>query len=446
MDLIRPALKAIEILESNGFEAFTVGGAVRDFVMKKKPSDIDIATNALPEDILKVFTPKYKVIETGLKHGTLTVVINSFHMEITTYRLDGEYIDNRHPKEVYFTKNIYEDLSRRDFTINAMAYNPRTGILDPFDGMSDIKNKLIKCVGKPDKRFKEDALRIMRTLRFASVLDFEIEEETKNAIKITKNLLENISKERISVELIKFLCGNKPKDILIEYTDVFGVFIPEILALKNFLQYNPYHIYDVLTHTGTVVENIENTFHLRLAALLHDIGKPQTFTKDENEIGHFKGHPQIGEDIARNILHNLKFDNFTISKVCTLVKYHDIHLEPNKKQIKKWLNKLGEENFFDLLKLKKADILAQNPDFLYRIDTVNEISNLAQKIIKENECFSLKHLEINGNDLINMGISGKDIGMILNKILDMVLNEEISNSHEILIKKATEIANETEKN
>ncbi|MBQ5565782.1 MAG: HD domain-containing protein, partial [Clostridia bacterium] len=324
---------AIEKISKNGFEAYIVGGCVRDSLLGKTPKDYDITTSASPQEVEKIFSD-CRVIETGIKHGTVTVLINSMPLEITTFRIDSEYVDNRHPESVTFTKSLREDTARRDFTMNAIAYNNFTGICDFYGGETDIKNKIVRCVGNPDLRFNEDALRIMRAIRFSSVLGFEIEENTRSSIFKNKELLKNISSERIAAELVKLLCGKNAKKVLCEYIDILGVVMPELLPMKDFDQRNAHHIYDIWTHTAVAVENIEPAPILRLTALFHDIGKPECFFM-KNGQGHFYGHAAVSEKISDNILKRLKFDNTSRETITTLVKLHDIQIEETETAVKR---------------------------------------------------------------------------------------------------------------
>ncbi|MEG1719979.1 MAG: HD domain-containing protein [Clostridia bacterium] len=431
--------KAIEMLRVSGYDGYVVGGALRDFILQKEPTDIDITTNAIPPEIVKIFS-EYKVIETGIKHGTVTVVIESFHIEITTYRVDGKYSDNRHPDFINFTLSLKEDLARRDFTMNAIAYNEKDGIIDFYNGEKDISEKTIRCVGDAFERFKEDALRIFRAVRFASVLSFEIEEQTHKAMQKNKELLLNVSVERLYVELSKMLCGEDIKNVLLKYIDIIGVIIPELLPLKGLSQNNPYHIYDALTHTAVAVSCIENVLYLKIAMLFHDLGKAKTYTEDEKGIGHFYGHSEISEQMARDILRRLKVDKFTLDRVCILIKYHDLKLMKNKRFIKKWLNKLSKEVFMELLLVKKADDLAKNESCFLRIKFYEEIKEMAEEIIAEGSCFNLCDLKVNGKDLINIGITrGDKIGKTLKLLLEGVIDDEIPNEKDDLLKTALKI-------
>ncbi len=418
---------ALKLLKTSGFEAYLVGGCVRDSILDIEQKDFDITTDAEPYQILKVFQ-EYRVIETGLKHGTVTVMINSVPLEITTYREDGNYSDNRRPDQVNFIKSLKEDLARRDFTMNAIAFNPETGFVDYFGGVEDIRRKAIRAVGDPEKRFREDSLRILRGLRFTSVYGFEIEAETAQAMLDLKALLKNISVERIAVELIKTLSGINMKQVMTEFYEVYGEFIPELLPMAGFEQQSKYHIYDVYLHSIMVAQSIENKPYFKLAALLHDIGKPFAFSTDAEGTGHFYGHAEESVRIADNILTRLKFDNFTKERVLTLIQYHDSRILESDKSVKRWLNRLSPEVFFDLLELKRADKLAQNPDLVDASEDVDAIRSIAERILSEKQCFSLKDLCVGGKDLIELGYEeGKKIGEILNLTLGMVIEGELDN-------------------
>lgn len=432
-----PVQFIIQELEKCGHEAYMVGGCVRDNILGRVPHDYDICTSATPEEIIKAF-PYEQIIPTGLQHGTVTILINGEPYEITTYRIDGEYTDSRRPDSVKFTDNLIEDLKRRDFTINAMAYNPRTGLIDPFNGMKDIQHKKIRCVGSSKERFGEDALRILRAIRFASQLDFTIMPNTDWEIVQQYKSLKNISIERINSEFCKIVSSNNFCVSMVLYEKVFSLFIPEIKDIVGFKQNNPYHIYDVWEHTVHAIEQCDNDdvddLILKLAVLFHDIGKPHSYQDGENGIRHFKGHGRVSADITNSIMRRLRFDNGTKEKVVELIYYHDATFEVGKKYVKRWLNKIGEEQFRRLLNLRRADIKAQNPKYIKdRIQKVNEIEILLDEVLSEESCFTMKDLAVNGRDLISIGYkSGKELGNVLNTLLQMVINEEIINDKEIL--------------
>lgn len=416
-------------LENNGFEAFVVGGCVRDSIMGKIANDWDMTTSSTPEETLEVFK-NYRTIPTGIKHGTITVLIDKQPLEITTFRVDGEYTDNRRPDSVSFTRNIENDLSRRDFTVNAMAYNDNGGIVDLFGGIEDIKNKIIRCVGDTDKRFHEDALRIMRAIRFSATLGFEIEKETAESIKRNKHLLQNIASERIRIELEKLLLGDDAERILLDFSDVIFEIIPELKETLGIEQICPYHIYDVWQHIVKSVAVSEKNKYVRLAMLLHDIAKPQMKTTDQNNQDHFKGHASVSADIAYEILKRLKYDNKTISVVTKLIFHHDDRLYNNPQNIKKHASKHGFDFLYLLDKVSRADILAQTPEMTDRISLCDNYLNELKKLEEKNVCLSISDLVVNGNDLMSFGFKGKEIGKTLEKILDKILKSEIENSKE----------------
>ena len=424
-----------DTLHKNGLEGYVVGGCVRDTLLGKEPKDWDVCTNAKPEKVMSVFEG-FNIIPTGLQHGTVTVVINHIGYEITTYRVDGDYSDGRHPDSVSFTSSLAEDLSRRDFTVNALAYNEIEGIVDIFGGIEDLRRKRIKCVGKAVDRFNEDALRILRALRFSSVLDFDIDIETKKAIfEVYKNL-DKIAKERINAEFSKLILGINNVKILREYEKVIFYIIPELKKLKGFEQNNPYHTFDVWVHSlKTLSEIKEKDLELRLAALFHDIAKPNCYSIDEKGVGHFYEHPEISSEITENIMKYLKFSNEEISVVTTLIKNHDNQLSPTKKCLRKILNKMEMPLLLRLLELKKADIKAQNPKYIDRLKDIEDFEEVIENFSVEEECFSLKHLKVNGNDLISMGIKpGKQMGEILNNLLSLVVDEQLVNERNELLK------------
>lgn len=417
-------------LTDAGYEAYFVGGCVRDAIMGNVPNDFDITTNATPDEMKAVFSDM-RIFLTGEKHGTVTVVSEGENVEVTTYRVDGEYKDSRHPESVSFTVNINEDLARRDFTMNAICYN--TAFVDPYGGREDIEKRIIRTVGNPDERFGEDALRIMRALRFASCLGFEIEEETKKSIHKNAHLLKNISVERIFVEFTKLLCGEYVRNILLEYYDVIGVFIPEILPCVGFDQKNAYHIYDVYEHIVRAVEASERDVKIRLCMFFHDIAKPMCFTIDEKG-GHFKGHDEKSAEVAHAVLRRLKADNDTIHTVEILVKEHQRAIVPKKKYVKRCLAKITMPVFDLLLKVKYADTVAHSDKAKGNFEVLKKLEGLRDEIVKEGECISLKDLAVNGSDIIALGITdGKRIGEILKKLLEMVIDGEVENHKEKLM-------------
>ena len=431
-----PVNYIIQELEKCGHEAYMVGGCVRDGVLGRKPHDYDICTSATPDEILKAF-PDEEIIPTGLQHGTVTILINKEPFEVTTYRIDGDYSDNRRPDNVTFTKNLVEDLRRRDFTINAMAYNPKTGLIDPFNGMEDIKYKKIRCVGSAEDRFNEDALRILRAIRFEAQLGFAGLPETMFEIERQYDRLKNISIERINSEFCKIVASEQFCVELVLYPNVFSLFIPELKDLIGFQQNNPYHAYDVFDHTVHAIEKCESDdLVVRLAVFFHDFGKPHSYQDGEDDIRHFKGHGKVSAEITDSIMKRLRFDNETRNNVVELVYYHDATFEVGNKYVKRWLNKIGEKQFRRLLEIRKADIKGQKPDYEEsRIEKVNNIENILEEILSEKSCFSLKDLAVNGNDVkeVMKLKEGKDIGYWLNEILKRVIDGELENNKDDLV-------------
>ena len=422
----------ITLLENAGFEAFCVGGAVRDSIMGLNPTDWDITTSASPEDTVRVFKD-YKTVDTGLKHGTLTVIIDKTPFEITTYRVDGDYNDNRHPENVHFTKKLSDDLSRRDFTVNALAYNDKTGLVDLYGGQEDIYNSIIKTVGNPSARFQEDGLRIMRALRFASVLGFTIESETAKAIHDNKDLLKNISAERLAVELSKLVCGKNAFNILMEYSDVLSVFIPEIKAAVGFKQYGKKHAYDVWEHICHTVDTIPQDRILRLTMLLHDLGKIPTHKLDENGNSTFKNHATVGGDMAHEILTRLRFDKKTINRVSFLVANHDFEPPLSKADLKKHLKNKTIDDIKTLLIIKKSDRGALSESYRDISKETEQCLKWLDEIEKNNECCKIAQLAITGDDLKKKGFKGEEIGKALEKLLNAVIEGELQNKKEALL-------------
>ena len=432
------ANELIHTLQNNGHSAYIVGGCVRDSILGRTPHDYDICTSATPSEMLEIFKDK-KIIETGLQHGTVTVVVNGEPYEITTYRIDGIYSDNRRPDTVTFTDKLVEDLRRRDFTINAMAYNDEEGLIDPFNGMEDIKYKKINCVGFAEDRFGEDALRILRAIRFAAQLEFTIMPGTDWEIHKQYKNLENISIERINSEFCKIASSDDFCVELLLYKDVFSLFIPELKDMFDFPQNNPWHIWDVFRHTIHAVEYCDSDdLVVTLAVFFHDFGKPHSYQDGEDGIRHFKGHGKVSADMTDSIMKRLRFDNETRNDVVELVYYHDATFEVGKKYVKRWLNKIGEKQFRRLLQVKKADNKAQNLELSSdRIKELSEIEVLIDEVLQEDECFSLKDLAVNGNDLIGVGYkAGKELGNTLNKLLQLVIDGDCPNEKEKLLQEA----------
>lgn len=423
----------IEVLQQRGYEAFAVGGCVRDSILGRIPDDWDITTSASPYQVKELFQ---RTVDTGLQHGTVTVMVGNTGYEVTTYRIDGEYEDGRHPKEVLFTSNLTEDLKRRDFTINAMAYSQEQGLIDAFGGMDDMQNKIIRCVGDPWKRFGEDALRILRAVRFAAQLGFVIEEKTKQAIVELAPTLVKISAERIQTEMVKLLISDRPQLWETVYeTGITKIIMPEIDRMMETEQNNPHHIGTVGEHTLLALTKVEKNKVLRLTMLLHDLGKYETRTTDEQGTDHFYGHGKAGEELAKKILRRLKFDNDTIRQVTKLVLWHDYRVTPERKAVRRAVNKVGEDLFPLLLKIQRADYQAQSEyrreEKMQRLSQVEEIYN---EILENKECVSLKTLAVTGRDLIHEGMKpGPQLGATLQQLLEAVLEQPEMNEKEKLL-------------
>lgn len=420
-------------LYRRGYEAYAVGGCVRDSILKQNPQDWDICTQAKPYEIIQCFK-EYKIIDTGIKHGTVSVFLNKKNYEITTYRVDGRYSDTRRPDDVIFVSSLKEDLKRRDFTINAMAYNKKEGLVDYFGGIKDLNNKTIRCVGNCSARFNEDSLRILRALRFAAKFSFKIDKKTSKAIHENKELIKHLSAERIKQEFNKLLLCEGAEKVLLDYPLVLSVFIPYIKATVGYDQQNPYHPYDIWTHIVKSVVSIKPDLTLRLAMFFHDLGKPLCEGIIEVK-KHFCDHAELSAEIARDTMKKLKYDNNTIDKVYNLVYYHDTKLLCEKTTVKRWLNNMGLKEFSQLLEVKRADAKAQNPLYIEdRLKIYDNIQNLIEKIVKNKECYNLKHLAVNGDDIISLGYyQGEVIGNILDYLLNMVIEEKAENNKEELI-------------
>ena len=501
----------IKHLESCGYEAFAVGGCIRDSIMGRVPNDWDLCTSASPDEMKKCFAgfvwqPAYlsdmcledstahpadnadsrqptthtgvcKVIETGLQHGTLTVLLDGETFEITTYRIDGEYSDGRHPDQVLFTRSLEEDLARRDFTVNAMAYNETVGLVDPFGGQDDLKAKILRCVGNPEKRFTEDSLRILRCIRFASQLDYIIENSTTNAMYSCLPLIDRVAAERIRVEFEKLLCGPAAVTVLRKHRDIIAHIIPEIKPMFDLDQKNAYHIYDVWEHTLHVIKNIPAMPLLRLMAFFHDIGKPPTMTVVPNERyvpertdqsnaggmpptinsvaaskpsdsgatypewGHFYGHEAAGAEITKTILRRLKFDNYSRDTICNVIDAHKIVFQPTERHARRLLHRLGEEQLRMLIQLELADVKSQNPIYTdERVANITAFESALDAVLAAEQCFSMKHLSVNGRDLIELGVpQGQKIGRILNTLLDQVVEGTLPNDRETLMTHAAKL-------
>jgi tRNA nucleotidyltransferase/poly(A) polymerase len=439
IDIPDQVQKILTKLTDAGYEACVVGGCVRDSVMGLKPNDWDVTTSARPDEMKRTLG-EWKLIETGIRHGTVTVLLDRMPVEVTTFRVDGPYSDGRHPDRVFFTQNLKDDLSRRDFTVNALAYHPEHGMIDCFGGLEDLRNQSIRCVGEPDRRFQEDGLRILRALRFSAVLGFSIERSTSDSIFRNAALLDLIAKERIRSEFMKLLGGKNAVGVLREYRSVFAQFMPELNAMVHFPQNNPYHIYDVWEHTLKALECTDGNPALRLAVLLHDSGKPLCYTQDENGIGHFHGHGAKSRELAGAILRRLRFDRDTVDRITTLVEYHDISLPSEKKILLRRLNRFGDENLRLLFQIKEADIRAQNPAFLNRLGQLKAAEELFHEILAQKLCFSLKDLAVKGGDLIALGVPpGPEVGKILSALLEEVMDGTCPNRREALLLRAGQL-------
>ena len=436
INLPRKVLMIINNLQLHGYEAYAVGGCVRDSILARRPEDWDITTSARPEEIKKLFR---RTVDTGIEHGTVTVLLGKDSYEVTTYRIDGAYEDNRHPKEVRFTNNLEEDLRRRDFTINAMAYNDEVRLVDAFGGMQDLNHHLIRCVGDPKERFSEDALRILRAVRFSAQLNFPIEPKTAEAVRELAPALNNISAERIQTELVKLLISPHPERIQDAYElGITKVILPEWDAMAGVEQNTPHHKYDVAKHTLYALKNVKRDKILRLTMLFHDMGKPEKKTVDETGRAHFKGHAEVSARIASGIMRRLKFDNDTRQKVEKLVYYHDYRMPAQARNVRRAMNRIGEELFPRYLKVRRADTAAQS-SYLKEEKEANlaGVEQCYRDILERQECVSLKTLAVNGGDLIKLGINpGPEIGKILNALLAEVLEHPEKNQKEVLLEMA----------
>ncbi|MBR5975394.1 MAG: HD domain-containing protein [Clostridiales bacterium] len=434
--------EVISRLEEDGKEAYVVGGAVRDILMGKKPDDYDVTTSATPHEVAALFGQE-NCHPTGIAHGTVTVVINGMPVEVTTFRIDGDYEDGRHPNEVHFTRSLEEDVKRRDFTINALAMRLDGTVLDYCGGIEDIRNKCLRTVGEPSRRFREDALRILRALRFASERGFSIEKETSEEIFRRKNDLCSLSVERIWKEFSRLMLGSHCVPILREYFDVVDAILPEIVPMRGFLQHNPHHIYDVWEHTLVSIEHIPATPVLRMTMLLHDIGKPECFVMDDSGIGHFYGHQKVSADIADAILRRWKVDTKTRETIVLLIREHDAVLEPSLRIVRRRLLRYGEEVLRMLLEVKKADISAHSEKSAYRLPEISAFETILDQVVEEKMCCSYSAMAINGNDLMRMGIEpGIRIGQLKKQLLEEVVDGRIPNEREALLKRALELKEE----
>ena len=444
IDIPDEVVQTMQLLENGGFEAYIVGGCVRDSIMHRIPHDWDICTSATPDEMKRVFGG-FQTIDTGIQHGTVTVVVNSMNIEVTTYRIDGMYSDGRHPDSVQFTSSLVEDLQRRDFTMNAIAVNLNGVTVDPFNGVVDISNKVIRCVGYPFERFEEDPLRILRALRFQAQLGFVMESQTHDEMyngHLIGKLMTSVSKERICSEFIKMVVSDGFSTILATEPHLMAVMTPCTKASINFDQNNPYHWYPLHEYTSIAMKFLRTNDPItRIALYFHDCGKPMTETKDSEGVSHYYGHGAASANLAKKVMMDLRMDNDTIEKVYQLVFIHDVYITPSMKSIKRVLNRMDAinrdnaiEQFNRLLFIKEADICAQNMDYMIeRIEEIGQIRMNLEQIIKSDHCFTRKDLAINGKDLIEMGIpEGKDIGILLDCVLEEVMNEAFPNDHDVL--------------
>ena len=427
----------IDTIENAGYEAYAVGGCIRDSILFREPKDWDITTSAKPDEVKALFK---RTIDTGIQHGTVTIILGNCGYEVTTYRIDGEYLDGRHPKEVVFSASLAEDLRRRDFTMNALAYHPKRGLVDLFDGIGDMQKGVIRCVGVANERFSEDALRIMRAIRFAGELGYEIEEQTRAAMTLLAENLQKISAERIQVELNKLLISAHPELIRTAYeTGILKVILPHLDTAFHTTQNNPHHCYTVGEHSLKATIHVRADKVLRLAALFHDIGKICTKTKDENGIDHFHGHAAVSRKMTKEILKQLKYDNDTTNSVLTLIEYHDYELSLKPEGMRKDISKIGSAYFPMLFELKEADVYGQS-DYQreQKLDKLAKAKALYQEIMEKGEPLTIKELDVTGYDLIEMGIpKGKELGAKLQYLLDCVLENPDLNHKDILLELAS---------
>lgn len=430
MQLPKYVYEVLKKLQDSGYEAYCVGGCVRDYLLGQCPDDYDVTTSALPEQIMKVFGG-YKLLTVGLKHGTVTVIIDKKPVEITTYRVDGDYKDHRHPSEVRFTPCLEEDLARRDLTINAMAYCPETGIIDPFGGQNDLKNGIIRCVGDPMKRFDEDGLRILRALRFASRYGFEIDKYTSDAVHRLRYLLSFISAERINNELCGILTGNCG-DILYNYSDVICEIIPEMYPCIGFEQHSKYHDKTVYGHIVATVAASEPTVEARLTMLLHDIGKPASFFMKDG-VGHFYGHADVSCEIAVKIIERLRFSNKIADEVLFLIKNHGIVINDDTRCIRRGLSRYGTERFLKLIRVHYYDTCGKAPAYFGEKDLFDSIEKHTREYLENEPPMNLKQLKVNGSDISMLGITGREIGEALSFLLEQVIDGNCENDKDSLL-------------
>ena len=422
----------IDALEAAGFAAYAVGGCVRDSLLGLEPSDYDLCTAALPEQTEAVFQ-NCKLVLAGRKHGTIGVVTEGGVVEITTFRTEGAYLDNRHPEWVEFVEDVTGDLARRDFTVNAMAWSPTRGFADPFGGREDLKNHVLRAVGDPATRFREDSLRILRGARFAAKYRLETEAETEKAMFDLRGLMENLARERVFEELCKLLTHCNAADLL-RFAPIVTAVIPELAPCVGFDQHNPHHIYNVYEHTARVVEGVPPILSLRWAALLHDVGKPDSFTQEENGRGHFYGHPKISADMADSILRRLKAPTALREEVVFLCDRHMVTLEPDRKLLRRRLSQYGEEGTKLLLAIQRSDLIATGTRTAAEAAYYDEVEAILNELLAEDQCFQIRDLAVNGRDLMALGLKGRAIGQTLQYLLEQVIEEQIPNERDSLLK------------
>ena len=427
----REVCAVLQTLERAGHEAYIVGGCVRDILMGKPPHDWDVTTSALPEETMALFD--HFAIPTGLRHGTVTVRSGETACEVTTFRTDGDYPDHRHPAAVTFTRSLREDLQRRDLTVNAMAMDVHGTLHDPFGGQADIRRRVLRCVGEPERRFQEDALRILRTLRFSATLGFAIDADTHRSLRERRDDLRYVAAERVREELTKLLCGADVLRVLLEDPQVLGVVLPEILPCVGFDQHNRHHCYDVWGHTAHAVAAAPPDPVLRWAMLLHDLGKPSCFTLDEQGVGHFHGHHRPSAEMAETVCRRLRFDRAAAQQICMLVRYHDRPIPLTERAIRRAMNQLGVEGLRQLCAVKRADNLAQHPDYRGRQREINEGEAIMDELLRKDACFSLKQLAVNGRDMAALGLEGPAIGQMLQTLLEAVMDGAADNDRDALL-------------
>ena len=430
-DIPAPALGVLTKLHNAGFAAYVVGGCVRDSLLGRTPGDWDITTAARPEQVHAALDG-IPVLDTGLQHGTVMAVVDGMRLEITTFRTEGTYSDHRRPDSVTFADTVEEDLSRRDFTVNAMAFSPKAGLIDPFGGRADLEKGLLRAVGDPQKRFDEDALRILRGLRFAARLDFAIEEATAAAMHRQKHLLSALAVERVQAELLPTLCAPGAVEVLRQHREIFAVILPEIAPMFDFDQQNKHHLYDVWEHTLHTLEHIPAQPDLRLVMLLHDCAKPARFTIDFRGDGHFYGHAARGAELARQALERLRCPQALTERVVRLIHYHDHDILATRKSLLRWLGKLGEDDLRTLLHIKIADNLAQHPRYL-RVDRFRATLAALDALLAEQPCFDRSGLAVRGSDLVALGYTGPAVGQALDRLVAAVIDGRVDNQKDALL-------------